>query len=395
MNNIQSLAMFVCLTAVLCSCIETGKQNSVPTPLSDPGADAMSVYLTKNHKGEPVIAWSQEDTLTKEISFFYTTIGPSGKPSGDRISIPIEQNAALHAEGMPKVAFRKNGDVFAVYEVKTKSDVNPYAGEIHYVYSSDGKMWSQPARIHIDSSKDKGRSFFDITSLSNGEIGICWLDTAFGTSGRPVKFARTDAHHTFVGETIVDSLACECCRTAIASGADGSIDIVFRDILNDSIRDISVSSSSDQGNSFNKAQCFSGDNWNINGCPHNGPDVVSDKDNIYASWFTGSTEHGIYYCELARNGKSTYKKLLSAGGRHAQLAILGNGKRVVAFDQFSPNTSSPIFVKTFPGNSLILISEPAVKAKVPVIIDHRNDFIVAWIQEQGNIGRVFYNNHKE
>ncbi len=395
MKNIRSLAMFACLAAGLYSCKEAAKHNSSPVSLSDAGANAISVYLTKNHKGEPVIAWSQEDTLTKKISFYYTVIPQPGKSNDELITVPIEQNAALHAEGMPKIAFRKNGDVFAVYEVKIKSATNPYAGEIHYIYSTDGKNWSQPARVHADSSKDKGRSFFDITSLSNGEIGICWLDTSFGTSGRPVKFAQTAANHSFVGETVVDSLACECCRTAITSGPDGRIDIVFRDILNDSIRDISVSSSSNQGNSFTQAQCFSGDNWNINGCPHNGPDVVSDNNNIYASWFTGSAEHGVYYCELARNGKSINKKLLSAFGRYAQLAILRNGKRVVAFNQSNSSASSPIFVKTFPGEVIKRVSDSAIEAKMPVIIDNGNGFIVAWIQEQGNIGRVFYDSRQE
>ena len=78
------------------------------------------------------------------------------------ILIGASKGAKPHAESMAKMVFKPNGDIVAVYEVDTPSDVNPFSGEIHYVHSSDGgASWSVPAPVHQDVSAHAGRGFFD------------------------------------------------------------------------------------------------------------------------------------------------------------------------------------------------------------------------------------------
>lgn len=82
------------------------------------------------------------------------------------------------------MVFKPNGDVVAVYESATESEVNPWAGELHYIYSTDeGLTWSTPEPVHEDRTPGKGRGFFDAALLPNGEAGVAWLDASYPDGG--------------------------------------------------------------------------------------------------------------------------------------------------------------------------------------------------------------------
>lgn len=349
-------------------------------------AHAKSVYLSEDEKGDPVICWSEEDTLTEKKRVYFS-IFQAGNFS-EITAIPVEENIKLHPEGMPKIAFKTSGEILAFYEVCLPTETNQRAGNVRYIVSSNrGKTWSSPRNVHSDSTPGKSHSFFDVTRLKNGEIGCIWLDTSIVGSGRPVLFAQTDSLHRFTAETIVDSFACQCCRLALYAGKSGAIHAMYRDIINDSIRDISVSTSTDNGNTFSQPICFSGDNWNIDGCPHNGPDVVSDKKNIYATWFTGAKETGVYYAELSHTGELKRKTKISAAGVYIQLA-LGNDKKLLVFNERDENHLSSIAAVVLPEETRVTLTTTPSDATLPVVqpIPAGNSFLVAWIQEK----KIFY-----
>jgi hypothetical protein len=210
--------------------------------ISNPKHKASCVRFDSDEQHNPIISWCETDEAGRKffyLSFFEEKNGRFGKP----VSVPMEQNAAIHEEGMPKVAIKSDGTIIAVYETVSPTPENGWAGFIHYIQSFDkGKSWTKPLCVHADTSRGKSRSFADITRLSNGEIGASWLDVSLDNkkNGRTVKFAKTNGRNGFDNERLVDSFACECCRTAISSN-DGKISIVFRDIISDSVRDISVS----------------------------------------------------------------------------------------------------------------------------------------------------------
>src|SRR5690606_18887607 len=113
----------------------------------------------------------------------------------------------------------------------------------------------------------------NIIRLDDGEVGAAWLgaNPDGGKEGRPVKFAKTTKNGGFGDAVLIESFACQCCRTALSRNGSGQVSVVFRDLLPGSVRDISVSKSFDNGRTFSAAAPFSNDNWVIDGCPHNGP----------------------------------------------------------------------------------------------------------------------------
>lgn len=398
MNFLKQILGFVGLSILLFSCTsprnEAEQGNEIKT-ISDKNKNAHSVYLTKNHLEIPVMVWTEQDTTTNaEKHFFFALFDTIQKDFSEKIEIPIEQNAALHTEGMPKIAFKNSGEIIAVYEVKVESDFNPYAGEIHYIISKDnGINWSEPKIVHASKLPHKGRAFFDMIALADGEIGVSWLGESHPDGGRPVMFAKTNKANEFVNEVVVDSLACECCRTAIYSDKIGTISIVYRDIINDSIRDISVSISNNDGKTFSTPVCFSGDNWNINGCPHNGPDVVSDDKNIYATWFTGADDSGVYFAKLDKETLESEKTLISKNGRNIQVGISDEKAHIVYNESYNNNDKfySKIRIVTHPDMTTKDISDENKIAHSPTVIIGKNkDIITGWLENNGKIDIVKY-----
>ena len=260
-----------------------------------------------------------------------------------------------------------------------------------------GRVLAQPESfqcVHSDTISGKDHSFASISRLSDGEIGACWLDESIDKNkiGRSVRFAKTNGRSGFVNEVLIDSMACDCCRTSINCDPKGNISIVFRDILSDSIRDVSVATSNNNGNSFTKAVSFSNDGWVINGCPHNGPSVISSDKNTYATWFTGGNKKGVYYAELNTNSDVVEKRKISANGKSIQLCCLPGGDRVLAYSksfQLADSFYNKIVINKIIGSKTFEadISGDKSQASYPVIsATNESSVAVAWIEDD----RVYY-----
>lgn len=381
----------VVLIALSASCSSPGKKNADRSPgicISDPLHKAGSAYLTSDEKNNPVISWCETDNSGKKFLYlsFFDTI--SGKFSS-AISIPVEQHIIFHEEGMPKPAVKGDGSLVVVYETSLATEENKWAGNINYIQSFDkGKTWTSPRAVHADTTAGASHSFAAVTRLADGEIGACWLDQSFNykNPGRPVKFASTRGKDGFANEILVDSAACECCRLAVTCAMPGTVSIVYRDIINDSVRDISVCTSQNNGQSFATPVSFSQDRWKINGCPHNGPDVANTAEASYAVWFTGGSAKGVYYSELNNHNQVQVKKLVSADGRNIQVTLLPDGAKVIAYSESmrqGDSLYSSIAMKKIKDGKIFIkeITPRQAHASYPVTKAFGdNKIIVAWTE---------------
>lgn len=383
MKNILTGAIF--FLVLLQSCSGPSAENEIKL-LSVKGQKANCVSFADNN-GSPVISWCEADTIGNK-HFFFSYFDKEKNMFNERINVPIEKSTSLHAEGMPKLAIKSDGTIVAIYETAAPTAESRFAGFVKYIQSFDkGKTWTAPEYVHTDTTAGESHSFASITRLQDGEIGASWLDVTFGNnkSGRSVMFAKTNGHNGFGKQIIVDSFACQCCRTAISCDVKGNASIMFRDILSDSIRDMSVVTSTDDGQTFSKAVSFTNDDWVINGCPHNGPSVVNDGGNTYAAWFTGGSHSGLYYAALNSEKKLTDRKKISSTGRNIQLCLLPGGNKVVAYNESIKDGKtffSKIAVdKIAEGKAFTMnVTDEKANASYPVITALTNDkVIVAWI----------------
>ena len=84
---------------------------------------------------------------------------------------------------------------------------------------------------------------------------------------------------------LVDEMVCDCCQTSVTV-SNGIPIVVYRDRSRDEKRDISISRYI-EGN-WTKPVSIHDDNWIINGCPVNGPNIDSNGDKVVVSWFSAS-----------------------------------------------------------------------------------------------------------
>src|SRR5689334_8872146 len=131
-------------------------------------------YLTKDNNSNTVISWVRMNSDSSS-SFCYATADESEK-FGNTIVIPNSGNIQPHGENLPKIIFKKSGDIVALWGVANPHPGNKYSGAVFYVQSFDhGKSWTAPTPLVKDTGGGDQR-YYDVALLPDGEVGVVWLD---------------------------------------------------------------------------------------------------------------------------------------------------------------------------------------------------------------------------
>ena len=138
---------------------------------------------------------------------------------------------------------------------------------------------------------------------------------------------------------------CYCCKTALVSGADGSIYAAWRHVYPGNIRDIAFTLSRDGGRTFAPPVRVSDDRWELEGCPDDGPAIAIDARNrIHVVWPTlvtsagrgaESAEKALFYSTSADGRTFSSRQRIPAEGTpsHPQVAIGSDGLIAIAWDE--------------------------------------------------------------
>lgn len=360
--------------------------------LSLEGSTAESVFLTHDQNENPVVVWTEK--YGGELALLFAVSHDGGKSFSDKLRLPLALGVSTHAEGMPKVAFKKDGTIIAAYEKKAPAKENKFAGAICYVMSKDGgKSWTKEAFLHSDTISGRSRSYFDIELLPDGQVGASWLDIKLNneTGGRSVRFARTSGAEGFGNEILVDSSACQCCRIDITTDNTGNIFVAYRGLakgkMGKEIRDMMISTSTDNGASFSSPLLISADNWNIDGCPHTGPSLCANKAGLFSLWYTEGTGTGVYYARKSKNDSEfDQRELVSSEGRHPQLCASGDQIAMLWEENAEINGAAHTVIHyriVKDGNDLEknVLTDASTNAFLPVVTKTRNGFLVAYLME--------------
>jgi hypothetical protein len=136
---------------------------------------------------------------------------------------------------------------------------------------------------------------------------------------------------------------CYCCKTAVATGADGSVVAAWRHVYPGNVRDIALTKSLDGGRTFAPPVRVSDDNWVLDGCPENGPAVALDRMNgIHVVWSTlvpgaagDEPTLALFYATSRDGQRFTKRQELSTDGvpRHPQIVVGPRGEITIAWDE--------------------------------------------------------------
>ena len=205
------------------------------------------------------------------------------------------ENWFVNWADFPSVISLNNGSLAAHWLVK--SGKATYAYNVNLALSKDsGKTWSKPIVPHLDNTQTE-HGFVSLVPLEDGRLGAIWLDGRNmkgmkddHDEGKPLsvsmtlRYAAIDGDGKISDDAQLDERVCECCQTPAAITSDGVL-AVYRDRSQNEVRDIY---SVRQGaGSWASPQAVHADNWEINGCPVNGPAVSANGRDVVVAWFTG------------------------------------------------------------------------------------------------------------
>lgn len=154
-------------------------------------------------------------------------------------------------------------------------------------------------------------------------------------------YARDDRGHPAAERELVRGV-CYCCKVALAAGPDKTLYAAWRHVYPGNIRDIAFLASRDGGRTFDTPGRVSVDDWQLAGCPDDGPAMAVDGDGtIHVVWPTvmgGPTPEGAVFYTSSRDGRTFSPRvrvptLGSPRPMHPQILVTGAGRVTVAWDE--------------------------------------------------------------
>ena len=253
--------------------------------------DSREPELNATHDGRIILSWVEKTGMKRYA--LRTAVRDSGGWSRAG-TVAQGENWFVNWADFPSVIALKDGSLAAHWLVKSGSGT--YAYDVNIARSKDeGKTWGRPIVPHLDNTQTE-HGFVSLIPLAGGRVGAVWLD---GRNLKDVKaegdehvtlpvsmtlrYAIIDTDGKISDETQLDDRVCECCQTSAAITSEGAI-AVYRDRSQQEVRDIYVVRH--DGNGWGAPRAVHADNWQINGCPVNGPSVTADGRRVAVAWHT-------------------------------------------------------------------------------------------------------------
>lgn len=192
----------------------------------------------------------------------------------------------------PTLTVGPGGQATAVWFVNNPAPAGGAAAHDHHgpgyharvSRSTDGgKSWSAPAPLTRES---KSIEFVSLATLADGRVLAAWLDGRGKQAGGKTQQLYGRILGTDATDTLIDPSVCDCCQTTLTAFLDGSALLAYRGRTAEEIRDIRVSRF--RHGAWSEPRPLNHDEWRINGCPVNGPQLASDGGRVAISWFTAA-----------------------------------------------------------------------------------------------------------
>ena len=337
--------------------------------------------------GKRAVAWVSAPGGGTDGRLYVAT---SGAPSELRDTLgPIEP----HGEAPPKIAYASDGSLFALYAVAKVVPGRRFPmSSLRLAKSSDdGATWTAPVTIASDSAFGT-RNFHAMHAGADGSLYVAWLESNQGKS-KTFLTRSTDGGTTWMTPTMADSAqSCPCCRTAIATAADGSLYLAWRTVMPGNVRDIVVAKSTDHGATWAAPVRVHADNWVFDGCPHAGPSMQVDSTGaVHIAWWTGKQGSAGTYYARSTDGATSFEAPVALGvaefsaPAHVQLALGPQGTVVTVWDDGTVKTPKVVMrVSRDNGASFsppTLVSSEGSAATFPVLALRDKDLTIAWSEQ--------------
>ena len=225
-------------------------------------ADSNFLYLSKLENN----TWSEKSIIKKGTDWF------------------------VNWADFPSISYNDiSSSIFSFHLQKSSEETFSYDVNYHFNINDS---WVDMKNIHDDNTFSE-HGFVSSVPYKDGFM-VSWLDgrNTYGKGhdghakgAMTIRSAILDSNGKIINQSLIDEMVCDCCQTSMTISNDIPM-VVYRDRSKDEIRDIYFSRYIDSN--WTEPQPIHDDGWEINGCPVNGPNVDSYKNNVVVSWFSAS-----------------------------------------------------------------------------------------------------------
>ncbi|MEQ8924497.1 MAG: exo-alpha-sialidase, partial [Fulvivirga sp.] len=265
-------------------------------------------YLFQDLEQNVYLSWVETiETDTSEQSVFkYAKLLEDKSWSTPKL-ISGGTNWFVNWADYPMIATFKGEKIIAHFLVK--SSEGTYSYDIAIKTSQNyGKSWSESTLIH-DDGKEAEHGFVSMVPYGDNYF-IAWLDgrstsMVEGHYGEmTIRAAVVSPTGNKIQEWQLDDRVCDCCQTAAAITDNGPV-VIYRNRSEEEIRDIYITRF--VNDIWTKPVAIYNDNWEIMGCPVNGPQIAAEGNNLVIAWFTASQDAQVKLI-FSEDGGSTFSK---------------------------------------------------------------------------------------
>ena len=257
-----------------------------------------NLHISKD--GQAFLSWVEYLNDTTDVLAFANLIDNGWSPPK---IIAKGNNWFVNWADFPSlVAFNENNQHLAAHWLQ-KSANGTYDYDVKIAQSlNGGTKWKVPFTPHTDGIAAE-HGFVSMLPVGNNQIFATWLDGRYtktenhsdghdheGQGGAmTLRGAFFDNQGKLSGDIELDNKVCDCCSTSAALTKNGVI-VAYRDRSEEEIRDISIVRQI--GQDWTRPRNLYTDNWEIAGCPVNGPQIIADGGNkVAVAWYTMSNNH--------------------------------------------------------------------------------------------------------
>jgi hypothetical protein len=271
-------------------------------------------------------------------SLFFSTLKNNewSKPN----KIKEGENWFVNWADFPSISSFGNGFLASHFLVEKKGKTFSY--DVNITISNDqGLTWGKPFSPHLDHTATE-HGFVSMVPYMDDQFLAVWLDgrkysekNEDGTSASnemTLRSAVINKSGQIQKESLVDGRVCSCCQTDAALTSTGPI-VVYRDRSEDEIRDIALVKLIN--GQWTEPQLLFRDNWEIAGCPVNGPAIDAQGNLVAVAWFTAANKLPMTKAAFSTDGGQTFGKamVISEGNPEGRvdLTLLDDGSALISW----------------------------------------------------------------
>lgn len=369
------------------------------TEIPSPAGAGGEPNLFVSADGQAYLSWIGYPNDSTDVLYFSKL--ESGQ-WGQAKKIAEGTNWFVNWADFPSLAvFHGQADHLAAHWLQMSAE-GTYDYDVRIAQTSDGgKSWGAAFIPHSDGIAAE-HGFVTLLPLENGRMLAVWLDGrnskghgnhdagGHGHGGAmTLRSAEFDTSGQLYTETELDERVCDCCQTDAVLTDSGPI-VIYRDRSEDDIRDISMVKY--KNGAWTKPRPIYSDNWEIKGCPVNGPAIAAQGQSVAIAWYTAANNQPRVKVILSSDGGDSFTEpfVIDDGSPLGRVDVVWSGEKtaIVSWLEELPDGGEIRLAKVTAegktGDSMIATKTGVSRQSGFPILERRGEeFLLVWTSVEG------------